>query len=380
MSLLDRYVFRSFLEPLVLCCGAFIGIWLIFDLSGHGADFISAGASAEQVMEYYSCQLPQVILLVLPIAVLLALLFSMSRMSRSNEVTAMLFSGRSLTRILSPLIAASAMFSGLCLWLNYEMAPQAEALKRMAMDDIRKAKGAPASDEVKGHLFKDRISNRTWFVRKLKLSSPVMEGVQIIEQDAEGNPTRKCYAAKATHDLVKQQWILQRGLIVDVNAQGEVVKMDNFEEQGQRIMENWPETPWRIASSRLDPNQLTVPELQEYLDKNSDFSSRQLAPFQTALNDRLALPLTCLIVSIFAGPLSIVYSRRGIMQGIATAIFLYFMLLVTRNLLLAFGRSARVSPEAAAWGPQLSFFLLGLFLLWLRSGNRELSTIFTSKR
>jgi len=379
MSLLDRYVFRSFLEPLVLCCGAFVGIWLIFDLSSHGAEFSSA-ASVEQVIEYYSCQMPQVVLIILPIAVLLALLFSLSRMSRSNEVIAMLFAGRSLIRILSPLISTAAILSGICLWLNYEMAPQAEALKRMAMDDIRKAKGAAASDEVKGHLFKDRISSRTWYVRKLKLSSPVMEGVQIIEQDSEGNPTRKCYAEKATHDFSKQQWILQRGLIVDVNAQGEVLKMDNFEDQGQRIMDNWPETPWRIASSRLDPNQLTVPDLQEYLAKNSDFSKRQLAPFQTALNDRLALPLTCLIVSIFAGPLSIVYSRRGIMQGIATAIFLYFILMVSRNLLLALGRGARVTPETAAWAPQLSFLFLGICLLWLRSGNRELSTIFTSKR
>jgi LPS export ABC transporter permease LptG len=379
MSLLDRYVFRSFLEPLVLCCGAFIGIWLIFDLSSHGAEFSSA-ASFEQVVEYYSCQMPQVVLIILPIAVLLALLFSLSRMSRSNEVIAMLFAGRSLIRILSPLISTAAILSGICLWLNYEMAPQAEALKRMAMDDIRKAKGAAASDEVKGHLFKDRISSRTWYVRRLKLSSPVMEGVQIIEQDSEGNPTRKCYAEKATHDFAKQQWILQRGLIVDVNAQGEVLKMDNFEDQGQRIMDNWPETPWRIASSRLDPNQLTVPDLQEYLAKNSDFSKLQLAPFQTALNDRLALPLTCLIVSIFAGPLSIVYSRRGIMQGIATAIFLYFILMVSRNFLLALGRGARVTPETAAWAPQLSFLFLGICLLWLRSGNRELSTIFTSKR
>jgi LPS export ABC transporter permease LptG len=365
-----------------LCCGAFVGIWLIFDLSSHGAGFISEGASAEQVFDFYSCQLPQIALLALPVAILLALLFSLSRMSRSNEIIGMLGAGVSLGRILLPLFAAGLASTCGCIYLNYELAPQAEALKRQAMDNIRKAQGAKSRDEVNGHLFRDRLSSRTWFVRKLKLGNPILEGVQVVLQDEAGNPIRKWYAARALHDPATGRWILQRGMVVTLNQHGEVVEngIDNFEEDGQRIIEDWPETPWRIASSRLDPQQLSVPELEEYLQQNADFPRSQLASFRTTLWDRWALPCNCLLVVFIAGPLAIVYSRRGMMQGISGAILLFFLLTVTRSLFLALGKGDQVQPLIAAWGPQWVFLLLGLLLLWMRSGNHTLSTLFTFRR
>jgi lipopolysaccharide export system permease protein len=379
MRLLDRYVLRNFLEPLLLCCAAFVGIWLIFDLSSHGAGFISEGASADQIIQFYSCQLPQIALMALPVAILLALLFSLSKMSRSNEIIGMLGAGISLGRILRPLILAGVAATVGCMYLNYELAPQAEAMKRQAMDNIRKSQGGRSRDEVHGHLFRDRLSSRTWFVRKLKLGSPILEGVQVVVQDEGGNPVRKWYAARAIHEPVSGRWILQRGMIVSLSPQGEVIEngIDNFEEEGQRILTDWRETPWRIASSRLDPQQLTVPELDEYLVQNADFPRSQLAPFQTTLWDRWALPCNCLLVVFLAGPLSIVYSRRGLMQGITGAILLFFLLTVLRSLFLALGKGEQVRPEIAAWGPQLAFLLLGLLLLWMRSGNRDFSNLFS---
>lgn len=382
MRLLDRYVLRNFLEPLFLCCGAFVGIWLIFDLSSHGAGFISEGASAEQVFEFYSCQLPQIALMALPVAILLALLFSLSRMSRSNEIIGMLGAGVSLGRILLPLMMAGLAATAGCVFLNYELAPQAEALKQQARDNIRKARGAKARDEVNGHLFRDRLSARTWFVRKLKLGNPVLEGVQVVAQDANGNPVRKWYAARAIHEPVSGRWILQRGMIVTLNTRGEVAEngIDNFEEEGQRVIHDWPETPWRIASSRLDPQQLTIPELDEYLQQNADFPGPQLAPFSTTLWERWSLPFNCLLVVFLAGPLAIVYSRRGLMQGISGAILLFFLLTVSRSLFLALGKGNRIDPLWAAFGPQLAFLLLGLLLLWMRSANRDFSNLFALRR
>jgi lipopolysaccharide export system permease protein len=116
MSLLDRYLFRNFAEPFLLALGAFLGVWLIFDLSAHGADFFKNGAALAQVCTFYLLQLPQVLLLALPISILLALLFCCSRMSRSNEIISMLSSGRSLGRVLLPLFLVGAAMSGLCLW------------------------------------------------------------------------------------------------------------------------------------------------------------------------------------------------------------------------------------------------------------------------
>jgi lipopolysaccharide export system permease protein len=380
MSILDRYLFRNFIEPFLLAVGAFLGVWLIFDLSDHGADFLRNGASPLQVGMFYLLQLPQILLIALPIAILLALLFCCTRMSRSNEIISMLSSGRSLARVLLPLFTAGIALSGACLWLNYELAPRAEATKRAALEDIRRSKKQDdAKDQVNGHLFRDRLSGRTWFVKRLRPSSSVMEGVQILQQDERGNIIKKWYAAKAIHDPVTRRWTLQRGMIVDLNAEGEVLKIDNFEQEGQRFLEHWLETPWRIASSRLDPQQLTTPELIEYLANNFDFPPVQLAPFQTTLSDRWALPWSCLVVVFLAAPLSIVFSRRGSLSSAGLAILLFFMLLMIRSLFLALGKAGRLPPEVAAWTPQLLFLTIGCFLFWLRASNRDIGSLFIRK-
>jgi lipopolysaccharide export LptBFGC system permease protein LptF len=55
---------------------------------------------------------------------------------------------------------------------------------------------------------------------------------------------------------------------------------------------------------------------------------------------------------------------------------LFFVLLTGRSLFLALGRANRLDPEIAAWGPLGALFLTGLFLLWLRSSNRDFASLF----
>ena len=118
MRLLDRYVLRNFMEPFLICFAGFIGIWLIFDLSDNITDFVEAKVSIKQVAGYYLTQLPYFILLALPVGLLLALLYSLSQMSRRNEIIAMLTAGRSVYRLLLPLILVGLMATVGCLVLN----------------------------------------------------------------------------------------------------------------------------------------------------------------------------------------------------------------------------------------------------------------------
>src|SRR5207244_4121725 len=98
MSLLDRYVLRSFLEPFFMCFAGFVSIWLIIDVADNFNDFLDAHASFSQIFGYYVTQVPQTIIMSLPVGLMLALLFSLSRMSRTNELISQLTAGRSVVR------------------------------------------------------------------------------------------------------------------------------------------------------------------------------------------------------------------------------------------------------------------------------------------
>lgn len=383
MKLLDRYVLRNFFEPFLICLGGFVAIWLIFDYSDNSNDFIQARASFKQIAAFYLTQLPSTLLLSLPIGLLLALLFSLSSMSRRNEIISMLTAGRSITRVILPLIAVGLLTSGLCLWLNWELAPHSGNVRKTAMTQLKRMNSPKKAEEgartrklgeaenIKGHVFRDRQNDRTWYVSKLRPGSDQISGVHITQQQPDGAITRKYYAERAVFDPLAKSWTLNRGMIAEFNAAGDIATTDYFLE-GSRVIPDWTETPWRIASSQLDAASLSVPELHSYLQHNSDFPAVQLAPYRTNLADRFAWPLNCLVVVLIAAPLGIVFNRRGVLGGVANALTLFIILLLSRYLFLAFGKGNRIDPTLAPWIPDIVGAVIGLALLWFRSANRDL--------
>ncbi len=369
MRLLDKYILRNFLVPLLLCLFGFLAIWLVFDLSDHGRDFMEAKVKGRFIVEFYLTQLPQVAMLCLPVGLLLALLYAMSRMSRTNEIIAMLTAGQSLTRLLMPLIGVGLILTGISTWLNYRLAPQAEQTKKEMLDQLGKKRKKDSS--LDSQVFRNRMTNRTWFVQRMPANAPDsarMRGLHVTQQDAEGNITNVWYAREGRYVSPEAGWVLDRGKVVEVGKSGDILKDTPF--QTLSIPE-WKETPWRIGSSQMDAQFLSVDELQAYLHHNGDFPPAQLAPFRTHLQYRWALPWMCLTVVLLAAPLGIVYSRRGVLAGVAGAIFLFAANMLLGYLLLALGSGMRVSPFVAAWGANLLFAAIGLYLLYLRGNNRE---------
>lgn len=368
MTILDRYVLTKFLVPFLYCLFGFVAIWLVFDLMDNIGDFIEGHASAKFIITFYLAQLPQVMTLILPMCMLLSLLYSLTQMSRANEVISMLTAGRSVVRVLTPLFAIGVVLVGILAFLNYEGAPHAEKTKKAMLKELNSGR-KPEKMVIVGHLFRNRADMRTWYMRRIYPNLQTLNDLQIIQQDKDGVIHRQWYARSATFDLQKKVWKFSDAKIVDLDANGDVTKINL-----QKTLEisDWTETPWRIASSVMNPDYLSVPELHDYLQNNADFPSARLAPFRTQLENRWALPWIALIVVFIAAPLGIVYSRRGILGGVALAIALFFLQFSMSSLFVALGKGAKLAPVVAAWSPYVLFFFVGCLLLWLRSTNRDI--------
>ncbi|MEY2542264.1 MAG: lipopolysaccharide export system permease protein, partial [Verrucomicrobiota bacterium] len=104
MRLLDRYIIRHFLEAYFYCVAGFLSIWLIFDISDNINTFLDRQFGFGHTIEFYLTQLPQVLVILLPVSLLLALLFSLGRMSRTNEIVSTMAAGVSIPRMLLPLV------------------------------------------------------------------------------------------------------------------------------------------------------------------------------------------------------------------------------------------------------------------------------------
>ena len=367
MTLLDRYVLKKFFIPFLYCLIGFIAIWFVFDLSDNLGDYINGHASFGVLFKYYSTQVPEIIVIALPLATLLALLYSLSAMSRANEIISMLGAGRSVVRILIPLLLVGCLLSGITGYFNYEAAPHATGMKKIIVSEIND--GVKRDRSIKGHLFRNREDFRTWFVAHMSVGGSKLNGVQIVQQDSNGNIIKQWYANHAVFDSIISRWSLKSAKYLEMNIYGEIVKN---EIQDTILIDDWSETPWRISSSMLKADFLSVPELNDYLKYNADLPELRLAAYKTQWHYRWAMPVVCFLVVFVAAPCGIVYSRRGVLGGVATAIGLFFALVILSNLCVALGMGNRVPPAIAAWGPMGAFFLTGFFMLWMKSTNRDM--------
>ena len=363
MRLLDRYVIRNFLQVYVYCIAGFLSIWLIFDVSDNISTFIDEKFGFMLTMKYYATQVPEVFIILLPVALLLALLFSLGRMSRANEIVSMLTAGVSIPRVLAPLIGMGLLTVAASLTLNYSLAPHAEMAKKNFI-----AMARSHQFNVQGQIFRNRTDLRTWFIQSFRPGHNVFNNVQVLQQDTNDNIVENYLTPKATYNAETKTWEMDNVKVVHYDAAGNII--DEKILPSLKI-DNWSETPFRLGSANVRAEYLSFPELRQYLHFNSDFPVTLLAPFRTHLQYRIALPWTCLVVVCIAAPLGIGYSRRGVLASVASAVVLVFSMNFLTHLFLALGEGDRISPITAAWTPNIIFTIIGLYLLYLRATNRE---------
>ena len=376
MKLLDRYVLRTFLRAYAYCIAAFISIWLIFDISDNLSTFLDDRVSLPLVTQYYLTQVPQILVILLPVSLLLALLFSLGRMSRTNEIVSMLTAGVSIPRLILPLVGMGFLTALVSGALNYSLAPKAEQTRKTFFEGVRD-NGREAG--ISGQIFRNRADARTWFIQRFRPERNEFITVQVLQQDEQENIKKNYMATRAYYHADKKAWELQLVKIVTYDAGGNII--DDLSAESV-MMTEWSETPFRLASSTMRAEFLSWSELRDYLRFNADFPPSLLAPFSTHFQYRMALPWTCVIVVFLAAPLAIVFSRRGILSSVAAAIGLVFSMNFLTHLFLALGEGARIPPWAAAWGPNILFASVGALLLYMRATNRDARALnpFASRR
>jgi lipopolysaccharide export system permease protein len=366
MRRLDRYVVRHFLLAYFYCIAGFISIWFIFDVSDNISTFLDQRISRLLILQYYLTQVPQILVILLPVALLLALLFCLGRMSRSNEIVSMLTSGVSLPRILAPLLVIGLLTTAASTALNYSLAPHGEYAHKRLLEDPQSRRQQLG---LTAQIFRNRTDNRTWFIQQFLPGENLFNTLHIVQQDANDNIVKTYIATRAIYQPETHAWEFQQLKIVHYDEAGNVTQTIPYTES--LVITDWSETPFRLSSANLRAEHLSVPELRDYLQFNSDFPPALLAPFATHLEYRIALPWTCAVVAVIAASLGVGYSRRGILSSVAAAILLVFAMNFVIHLFLALGEGARIPTWAAAWTPNIIFGLIGLVLLYYRATNRE---------
>src|SRR5689334_20148511 len=136
VRILSRYILRQHIPPLIYALSALTCAMLVNQIAKQFGNFVGKGLPWGVIFEVFALSIPFIVAMTLPMAVLVAVLYTFSHLAADNEVTAMKASGISVGRVLggATLIAAIAF-----VW-NDQILPRSNHTLRTLLVDIQRKK------------------------------------------------------------------------------------------------------------------------------------------------------------------------------------------------------------------------------------------------
>jgi lipopolysaccharide export system permease protein len=364
MRLLDRYLLRELLVPLMFCLSGILIIWTAFDLITELHKLQERDLLFGDIAQYYLVQIPSMLVLILPIALLLALLYSLTTHARHHEISAIRAAGVSLWRLSAPYFAVGFVASVALLALNEFVVPDsAEAAE--AIRNRRQPPAAPSS-EVRNHGFANSRADRLWISGVYDQKTGDMIQPWVIEKRTDGslqwlyaeraarkNGVWTFYKARLFKDPAQVDAPMIPVLITDVLACPQFAETPEQIQSEVRISEG-------MSLRAAKKSDVPIRQILNYLRLNPNPADS--AWLYTKLHGRLAAPWTCLVVVLIALPFGAASGRRNVFVGVASSLFICFVYFVLQQVCLAMGTGGYVPAWLAGWFPNIAFGITGLWL------------------
>ncbi|HAV63076.1 MAG TPA: hypothetical protein DCY13_12020 [Verrucomicrobiales bacterium] len=369
MRLLDRYLLRELLVPLVVTLSSFLLLWLVFDIVGVMDDFQENGLQLPDVVEYYLYKIPKILSEgLVPVALLLTTMYALTQHSRHNELTAMRSAGISLWRVLVPYAAVGVLFSLALFWINELALPDANQRMDQVMERYRDSAGDGDSRVVRNLNFYNERDGRKWSIGLFDPRRGVLTNVLVEWRQPRGR-IEYLKAESAAWD--GGGWNFQRVVsrvfdpankeLSPVTPLVESQRMPEFEETPEHI---WSEYSISELSSRTASKRAVVSlaTLNRYFALHPELGAERRAVLLTQFHARIAVPWTCLVVVLLAMPFSAASGRRNAFVGVTAGLALTFIFFVLQRVGLAMGTGGHLAPWLAAWLPNLVFACVAIIL------------------
>jgi lipopolysaccharide export system permease protein len=348
---LDRYVASEFTRIFGVTIAGFPVLVFVIDLVDNLRKYTEKKLTYQAVGMSYFYWIPDTLFMVLPAAVLFATVFSIGTFTRYSEITAAKASGISFYRFIAPILIMATFAMGLGL-VFAEIAPPANA-KRLKLLAGR----SEFRETVRYNFAFASDGGRVYRIYAMDTEKGRMEKVEVEER---GSKKRAGLLISADSGQWKKNrgWLLRRG-------QMHVLPNDSLDISfgfDSLLDRRLKETPDELRATEREPTEMTFRELSGFI-RVLERGGADVNQLKVELMLKLAIPVTCVIIALFGAPLATSSQRGGAAYGVAVSLATTVLFLVLIQLTKAIGGKGLMSPEPAAWMPNLVVGIIALFLL-----------------
>ena len=385
LLIVDRFLLKLVAGATLGALAWFLGIILIAVVITGLQKLVTNSLSASEMALFVGLQLPRMIVLAMPMAILFGSVQAFAALSRQGEAVALGAAGMSLTRMLRAPLIWALLLTVFVFWLSDAVVPPLERSK-----DSILVSHLQASIGTGGFRFQDPpaegdeplvtlVQAQGFDFKALSLTQPRIQNF-----DDQQRMILQIVAARA--QWTGQTWVLYDGTstrfsFADNGAPPTVVSSSFAQFEAQLPP---PEFLGRGANSlakRLEMGDFLMISLAQVFDYRRTLQSqlpRAATPAQRArtqklirsatfgIHDKIAAPLICLAFALVGLPLGLHSPRTG--NG---ALGLSFVVLVLYYVIWTWcstlGRPGAVNPVAMAYAPLALVTAIGAWLVWRKN-------------
>jgi lipopolysaccharide export system permease protein len=365
MGIFDRYLLRIFLRVLLVCFVSITGLYIVIDAFNNLDEFLNygrqEGSLASVLVEYYSARIPWFFDRTGGLLTLIAAMFAVTWLQRTQELTALQAAGVSKSRIIRVLVGGAICVSLLGV-VNRELVIPSlrEKLTRNAQD--WRGENGNRLDPARDNQNEMLIYGRSTFANERRIDGPSFLFDRALPGFGQRLVAGNAYYRDPEGDRPGGY------LLVGVQEPENAAKIGSCVVQGRPVVLSPCDTKWLkpnecFVPSNMDFNQLaggsawrrmsSVPELIAGLRNPSlDFG----LDARVAIHSRLLQPLLDMTLFFLGLPLVLSRDNRNIFlaAGMCLLVVMLFMSVTAACQMLG-DRGYLLSPSLAAWLPLLIF-------------------------
>jgi lipopolysaccharide export system permease protein len=270
MKVLTRYLLRAHLGPFLFAFMALTAVVMINVVARSLADLAGKGLPLLLILEFFMLALPSTLALTIPMAMLVAVLYTFVQMAGENEITALKASGVDLRRVLIPVLLTGVLGAAGMAWFNDAVLPAANHRWSQLMVDVsRKTPLFAVREQALVQVVADGGSRFLWAGRADPTTSQLWDVVLYDVSDPRGS--RTIYADSGVMAFNERQTDLfltlyhghLRSLSLD---QPEKFHRIDFEEQVLRMEGVANELERQVGAGYRSERSMTVAMMQGRID------------------------------------------------------------------------------------------------------------------
>lgn len=140
VRIISRYLLRQHFAPLLFALTALTSLMVLNQVAKQFTNLVGKGLPWSVIGEVFLLSIPFIVAVTLPMAVLVAVLYTFSHLAADNEITVMKASGISVARLVLPVIGGGLAVSFLSFVWSDQVLPRSNHQLRTLLVDIQRMK------------------------------------------------------------------------------------------------------------------------------------------------------------------------------------------------------------------------------------------------